>query len=176
MRKMITCSFDPSGVVITAWNGVHPDRPGHFSVTKMMSREEYNEACKNRHLFDDVLGIKVSEGWAQAVADATKNASNLKIDPKSGLNILMEAIIMKHGPEKAKEIFAELEKQNADIEAALEAELAKEPEPKKEEPATTEGGTDGGPDRTAKTGKGGKKSGRTTAAGTPDEGSASTAA
>ena len=161
MRKMITCSFDPSGVVITAWNGVHPDRPGHFSVTKMMSREEFNEACKNRHLFDKVLGIKVQEGWAQAVADATKNASNLKIDPKSGLNILMNAIIMKYGPDKAKELFETLEKENVDMEAALEAELAK----KDEQP---EGTDNGGNDRTTDAAKGRKKSRRAANIETPN--------
>ena len=171
MRKMITCSFDPSGVVITAWNGVHPDRPGHFSVTKMMSREDYND----RHLFNDVLGIKIHEGWAQALSDATKNASNLKIDPKAGLNILMNAIIMKHGPEKAKELFEKLEKENVDMQAALEAELSKDIDnavdvaAKEVQTQSQPKGTDDGTnDRATDAGKGSKKSRRAAADETPN--------
>lgn len=181
MRKMITCSFDDLGVVMTAWNGVHPDRNGHFSVTKTLSREDYNKACKNRALFSDILGVDITQGWQNALADAIKNASDLKIDMHKMAEFYVELLTARFGEEKAKEIFAELEKQNTDIESAVRAKLdeaADKEEAEKAKKTIEKGGTNE-PDKTGtgtteSTGKGNKKSRRKTDPGTSDETGADT--
>ena len=173
MRKMITCSFDDMGVVMTAWNGVHPDRPGHFSVTKTMSREVFNDACKHREKFSEILGTDICLGWQNALSDAVKNASNLKIDMVEYAKFATEMLAAYHG-DKAAEVFAEMEKNNTDIQAAVNEHLqAKLEEAMKK---NEEGAKDGGPDTTADTGKGGKKSRRKADTGTPADAGASDAA
>lgn len=129
MRKMITCSFDDNGVIMTAWNGVHPDRNGHFSITKAISRMDFNEACQDRKIFGLILGVDISQGWQNALNDAIKNASPLKIDPKKTVDFLVQLLVAKYGEEKAAQIFEAAEKENNDIEAFLKAQLEKEDEP-----------------------------------------------
>lgn len=126
MRKMITCSFDDQGVIMTAWNGVHPDRNGHFSITKAISRMDFNDACKDRKIFGLILGIDISQGWQNALNDAIKNASPLKIDPKKTVDFLVQLLVAKYGEEKAAQIFEAAEKENNDIEAFLKEQLEKE--------------------------------------------------
>lgn len=176
MRKMITCSFDNMGVVMTAWNGVHPDRPGHFSVTKTMSRETFNEACKNRQKFSEILGTDICLGWQNALSDAIKNASNLKIDMVEYAKFATEMLAAYHG-DKAAEVFAEMEKNNTDIQAAVNEHLqAKLEEAVKKNEEKEEGVKDGGSDITADTGKGSKKSRRKADSGTPADAGADSAA
>lgn len=129
MRKMITCSFDDNGVIMTAWNGVHPDRNGHFSITKAISRMDFNEACQDRKIFGLILGVDISQGWQNALNDAIKNASPLKIDPKKTVDFLVQLLVAKYGEEKAAQIFEAAEKENNDIEAFLKEQLEKEDEP-----------------------------------------------
>ena len=129
MRKMITCSFDDNGVIMTAWNGVHPDRNGHFSITKAISRMDFNEACQDRKIFGLILGVDITQGWQNPLNDAIKNASPLKIDPKKTVDFLVQLLVAKYGEEKAAQIFEAAEKENNDIEAYLKAQLEKEDEP-----------------------------------------------
>lgn len=129
MRKMITCSFDDNGVIMTAWNGVHPDRNGHFSITKAISRMDFNEACQDRKIFGLILGVDITQGWQNPLNDAIKNASPLKIDPKKTVDFLVQLLVAKYGEEKAAQIFEAAEKENNDIEAFLKEQLEKEDEP-----------------------------------------------
>lgn len=129
MRKMITCSFDDNGVIMTAWNGIHPDRNGHFSITKAISRMDFNEACQDRKIFGLILGVDITQGWQNPLNDAIKNASPLKIDPKKTVDFLVQLLVAKYGEEKATQIFEAAEKENNDIEAYLKAQLEKEDEP-----------------------------------------------
>lgn len=129
MRKMITCSFDDQGVIMTAWNGVHPDRNGHYSITKAISRMDFNDACQDRKIFGLILGIDISQGWQNALNDAIKNASPLKIDQKKTVDFLVKLLVAKYGEEKAAQIFEAAEKENNDIEAFLKEQLEKEDEP-----------------------------------------------
>ena len=110
MRKMITCSFDDQGVIMTAWNGVHPDRNGHYSITKAISRMDFNDACQDRKIFGLILGIDISQGWQNALNDAIKNASPLKIDQKKTVDFLVKLLVAKYGEEKAAQIFEAAEK------------------------------------------------------------------
>jgi hypothetical protein len=173
MRKMITCSFDDNGVIMTAWNGVHPDRNGHFSITKAISRMDFNEACQDRKIFGLILGVDISQGWQNPLNDAIKNASPLKIDPKKTVDFLVQLLVAKYGEEKATQIFEAAEKENNDIEAYLKAQLEKE-EVVTTEPETTETkeeDNDGqGRTKTA-TETGSKKSRRKKDTGTPVEAS-----
>lgn len=171
MRKMITCSFDDNGVIMTAWNGVHPDRNGHFSITKAISRMDFNDACQDRKIFGLILGIDISQGWQNALNDAIKNASPLKIDPKKTVDFLVQLLVAKYGEEKATQIFEAAEKENNDIEAYLKAQLEKE-EVVTTEPETTEtkeetNDEQGRTETTTKTV--GKKSRRKNDTGTPVE-------
>lgn len=104
MRKMITCSFDEVGVRMTAWNGIHPDRVGSFSATIEMNRTRFNEACQNKMIFGEMLGINIAEGWQNALSDAVKNASPLKIDFLAASKVLVEKIterfVTEHGQEE----------------------------------------------------------------------------
>lgn len=172
MRKMITCSFDDNGVIMTAWNGVHPDRNGHFSITKAISRMDFNEACQDRKIFGLILGVDISQGWQNALNDAIKNASPLKIDPKKTVDFLVQLLVAKYGEEKATQIFEAAEKENADIEAFLKAQLEKEDEVVTAEPETTETkekDNDGQRTTETTTEKVGKKSRRKNTAGTSAE-------
>lgn len=180
MRKLITCSFDPNGVVITAWNGVHPDRPGHFSITKAISRMEYNDACKDRKLFGKILGVDITLGWQNPLNDAIKNASNLKIDMQSTVDLLVKLLVARYGEEEATRLFEELDKDNEKITAEIEKLLTEEPVsaesdvptsaepevttesdvPTSAEPKEEKNGDDTTGDKPSGTGKGRKKSGR----------------
>ena len=100
MRKMITCSFDDQGVIMTAWNGVHPDRNGHYSITKAISRMDFNDACQDRKIFGLILGIDISQGWQNALNDAIKNASPLKIDQKKTVDFLVKLLVANMAKKK----------------------------------------------------------------------------
>lgn len=115
MKKTVNCSFDDLGVVITAWNGVHPDRPGHYSKTITMSRQDFNEACADRRKFGDALGIDVSAGWQNPIKDAINGAKGLKVDMNALTKFLVEMLAKYHGAD-AEKVFAELETQNGKIE------------------------------------------------------------
>jgi hypothetical protein len=170
MRKMITCSFDDQGVIMTAWNGVHPDRNGHFSITKAISRMDFNDACQDRKIFGLILGIDISQGWQNALNDAIKNASPLKIDQKKTVDFLVQLLVAKYGEEKAAQIFEAAEKENNDIEALLKEQLEKEDEVVTTEPETTETkeeGNDGQGTTEKTTETGGKKSRRKNTSSTP---------
>lgn len=118
MKKVISCSFDELGVVITAWNGVHPDKPGHFSVTKTMSREDWNDACENRGRFSEILGTDITKGWQNALAEVINNAKRLHVDMDAMTRFLVDMLAKYHG-DKAEEVFAQLAESNQRIEEAV---------------------------------------------------------
>lgn len=129
MKKLIACSFEPNSIggFITINNGVHPDKPGHYSKTVMITRESFNEACANRELFNDILGVKISEGWQNALFDAIETCKNLKTD--TGIPAMAEMIINHEIEERGEEAVAkdmeELDKHSEEVADAIDEAVEK---------------------------------------------------
>lgn len=81
-KKLIACSFDKDSVggFITINNGVGWGKNGHLSKTVAVTRESFLAACKDRLLFNKILGINIAEGWQNAISDAISNFKNLTAD------------------------------------------------------------------------------------------------
>lgn len=158
MRKLICCSFEQGsmGGFITINNGIHPDRNGHYSKTVMITKEQFNEACENRRLFSDILGVDITMGWQNALKDAISNCSNLKttIDPVKMAETVIKGNIAEHGEEVVKkdmetlaEILEEQEKFEEELAEKAEKEAKKKKTTKKKvktDGQGTETGTDTG--------------------------------
>lgn len=165
MKRMIVCSFEPDSIggFITINNGVHPDRVGHYSKTVTITKEAFNKACKDRHLFSDILGVDITLGWQNALKDAISNCQNLKEPtPEKIGEFIIKANIEKRGEEAVKADMEAMEKQEEAFIQSMEEKI-KEIETKEEENGTDDGST------VKKTGnrKRSKKSGSEDAAGTP---------
>lgn len=78
-KKLVACSFDKDSVggFITINNGVGWGKNGHMSKTVAVTRESFLAACKNRLLFNEILGINIADGWQNAISDAISNFKNL---------------------------------------------------------------------------------------------------
>ena len=78
-KKLVACSFDKDSVggFITINNGVGWGKNGHISKTVAVTRESFLAACKNRLLFNEILGINIADGWQNAISDAISNFKNL---------------------------------------------------------------------------------------------------
>lgn len=78
-KKLVACSFDKDSVggFITINNGVGWGKNGHISRTRAVTREAFLAACKNRLLFNEILGINIADGWQNAISDAISNFKNL---------------------------------------------------------------------------------------------------
>lgn len=168
MKRMIVCSFEPDSIggFITINNGVHPDRPGHYSKTVTITKEAFNKACKDRHLFSDILGVDITQGWQNPLKDAISNCQNLKEPaPEKIGEFIIKANIEKRGEEAVKADMEAMEKQEEAIVKALEEKM-KETETKENENGADDGNT------VKKTGnrKRSKKSGSEDTAGTPADG------
>jgi hypothetical protein len=81
-KKLVCASFDKNeiGGFITINNGVGWGKNGHISRTRAVTREAFLAACKNRLLFNDMLGINIADGWQNAISDAISNFKNLTAD------------------------------------------------------------------------------------------------
>lgn len=168
MKRMIVCSFEPDAIggFITINNGVHPDRVGHYSKTVSITKESFNKACKNRHLFSEILGVDITQGWQNPLKDAISNCQNLKEPtPEQISKFIISANIEQRGEEAVKADMEAMEKQEEAIVKALEEKM-KETETKEDENGTDDGST------VKKTGnrKRSKKSGSEDTAGTPADG------
>lgn len=156
--KNVCCYFDnKEGVVyVMCNNGVHPDRQGHHSALVAMTRENFNRACKERTLFNEALGIDVTQGWQTALKNALSNAQNLKdLGPMVAAKQVIDANVAMHGEEAIADDIAKIKEHNdrvqAELERAVKAETeSAEPEVKYE--GDDETGTETG------TAKGRKKS------------------
>lgn len=168
MKKLIVCSFEPDSIggFITINNGIHPDKIGHYSKTVTITKEAFNKACKDRHLFSDILGVDITQGWQNSLKDAISNCQNLKEPtPEKIGEFIIKANIEKRGEDAVKADMEAMEKQVESIAQATEEKI-KELETKESENGTDDGST------VKKTGnrKRSKKSGSEDTAGTPADG------
>lgn len=153
--KIISCSFEPGsmGGFITICNGVNFGRPEHFSKTIGITKEAFIAACKDRVLFNDLLGIDIRTGWQNALAAAIEPFKMMKedFDADIAAKVSSELDVKLRGEDAVKEDIEKVEKENAKLEkatkkakakiakaakAAVEPEKPAEPEPVAEpEPA-----------------------------------------
>lgn len=120
--KIICCSFEPGsmGGFITVCNGVNHNRPQHFSKTIAVTKEAFIAACKDRHLFNGILGINIAEGWQNALRDAIVPFLTMKetFDPDTAAKVSSELDVQLRGEDAVNADIAAVEKENAEIEKA----------------------------------------------------------
>ena len=143
--KIICCSFEPGsmGGFITICNGVKHSLESHFSKTVAVTKEAFIAACKDRILFNDILGIDIRQGWQNALADAILPFQTMtveEVDPKVAANVSSELDVQMRGEDAVNADIAAVEKENAKLEKAAKraakAKAKKDEEPA--EPATPE--------------------------------------
>ena len=137
--KIICCSFEPGsmGGFITICNGVKHSLESHFSKTVAVTRETFVAACKDRILFNDILGIDIRQGWQNALADAILPFQTMaleEIDPKVAANVSSELDVQMRGEDAVNADIAAVEKENAKLEKAAKR-AAKAKAKKDEKPA-----------------------------------------
>lgn len=139
--KLISCSFEPGsmGGFITICNGVNFGRAEHFSKTIAVTKEAFIAACKDRVLFNDLLGIDIRTGWQNALSDAIEPFKAMKedFDADTAAKVSSELDVQMRGEDAVKADIAAVEKENAKLEkAAKKATKAKAK--KDEKPAEPE--------------------------------------
>lgn len=140
--KIICCSFEPGsmGGFITICNGVKHSLESHFSKTVAVTKEAFIAACKDRILFNDILGIDIRQGWQNALADAILPYQTMtveEVDPKVAANVSSELDVQIRGEDAINADIAAVEKENAKLEKAAK-KAAKAKAKKDEEPAEPE--------------------------------------
>lgn len=127
VKKLIACSFEKNsmGGFITISNGLHPSQVGYIGKTVTITRDHFNECCKDRLLFNDVLGIDIRQGWQNALADAINNCQNLKtdVDAEKTAAFIVDGLVAQHGEEEIAKEVESLEKQNDAIKAEMEKQV-----------------------------------------------------
>lgn len=133
--KLISCSFEPGsmGGFITICNGVNFGRAEHFSKTIAVTKEAFIAACKDRVLFNDLLGIDIRTGWQNALSDAIEPFKAMKedFDADTAAKVSSELDVQMRGEDAVKADIAAVEKENAKLEKA--AKRAAKPKAKKDE-------------------------------------------
>lgn len=123
-NKIICCSFEPGsmGGFITICNGVKHSRPEHFSKTIAVTKEAFGAACRDRVLFNDILGIDVRSGWQNALGVAIEPYKSMKevFDPKIAADVSSELDIKLRGEDAVKSDIEAVEKENAELEKKVE--------------------------------------------------------
>lgn len=137
--KIICCSFEPGsmGGFITICNGVKHSLESHFSKTVAVTKEAFIAACKDRILFNDILGIDIRQGWQNALADAILPYQTMtveEVDPKVAANVSSELDVQIRGEDAVNADIAAVEKENAKLEKAAK-KAAKAKVKKDEKPA-----------------------------------------
>lgn len=132
--KIICCSFEPGsmGGFITICNGVKHSLESHFSKTVAVTKEAFIAACKDRILFNDILGIDIRQGWQNALADAILPYQTMtveEVDPKVAANVSSELDVQIRGEDAVNADIAAVEKENAKLEKAANAKAKKEEKP-----------------------------------------------
>lgn len=155
LNKIICCSFDKEslGGFITICNGVRFSKPEHFSKTIAVTREAFMAACKDRILFNDILGIDIRDGWQNALSAAIFAYQGMQenFDPKIALKASSELDVKIRGEDAVNADIEALEKQNEELDKEIEKAKSKKKVSKKKtakkevenEQPTTEG-TDNG--------------------------------
>lgn len=120
--KIISCSFEPGsmGGFITICNGVNFGRPEHFSKTVAVTKEAFIAACKDRILFNDILGIDIRTGWQNALGSAIEPFKVMKedFDADTAAKVSSELDVKLRGEDAVKEDIEKVEKENAKLEKA----------------------------------------------------------
>lgn len=136
--KLISCSFEPGsmGGFITICNGVNFGRAEHFSKTIAVTKEAFIAACKDRVLFNDLLGIDIRTGWQNALAAAIEPFKAMKedFDADTAAKVSSELDVQMRGEDAVNADIAAVEKENAKLEKAAKR-AAKAKAKKDEEPA-----------------------------------------
>lgn len=134
--KIISCSFEPGsmGGFITICNGVNFGRTEHFSKTIAVTKEAFIAACKDRVLFNDILGIDIRAGWQNALASAIEPFKVMKedFDADTAAKVSSELDVKLRGEDAVKEDIEKVEKENAKLEKAtkkVKAKIAKAAKP-----------------------------------------------
>ena len=138
--KIISCSFEPGsmGGFITICNGVKYSLESHYSKTVAVTREAFIAACKDRVLFNDILGVDIRQGWQNALADAILPYQTMQVeefDPKIAAKVSSELDVKLRGEDAVKEDIEKVEKENAKLEKATKKAV----KAKKEKPVNPEG-------------------------------------
>ena len=127
--KIISCSFEPGsmGGFITICNGVNFGRPEHFSKTVAVTKEAFIAACKDRILFNDILGIDIRTGWQNALGSAIEPFKVMKedFDADTAAKVSSELDVKLRGEDAVKEDIEKVEKENAKLEKATKKAKAK---------------------------------------------------
>lgn len=136
--KLISCSFEPGsmGGFITICNGVNFGRAEHFSKTIAVTKEAFIAACKDRVLFNDILGIDIRTGWQNALAAAIEPFKAMKedFDAATAAKVSSELDVQMRGEDAVNADIAAVEKENAKLEKAAKR-AAKAKAKKDEKPA-----------------------------------------
>lgn len=138
--KLISCSFEPGsmGGFITICNGVNFGRAEHFSKTLAVTKEAFIAACKDRVLFNDILGIDIRTGWQNALAAAIEPFKAMKedFDADTAAKVSSELDVQMRGEDAVNADIAAVEKENAKLEKA--AKRAAKAKAKKDEKPVVE--------------------------------------
>jgi hypothetical protein len=121
------------GGFITICNGVNFGRAEHFSKTVAVTKEAFIAACKDRVLFNDILGVDIRTGWQNALSDAIEPFKAMKedFDADTAAKVSSELDVQMRGEDAVKADIAAVEKENAKLEKA--AKRAAKPKAKKDE-------------------------------------------
>jgi hypothetical protein len=165
-KKLVVASFDKDSVggFITINNGVGWGKNGHVSRTRAVTREAFVAACKNRLLFNEILGINIADGWQNAIADAISNFKGLTADEINVVEtakMLVGADIKVRGEDAVAKDLEPLVVVDEAITKELEEIVKKDTKAKKEKTNAKNG-------RRNKTDKGGTVAGNEDGAGVHD--------
>ena len=165
-KKLVAASFDKDSVggFITINNGVGWGKNGHMSKTVAVTRESFLAACKNRLLFNEILGINIADGWQNAISDAISNFKNLtaeEFNVEETTKMMVQADINVRGEEAVAKDLEPIVKADEALTKELE-ELVKKDTKAKKGKANAKNG------RGNKTDKGGEVAGSETDTGASD--------
>lgn len=137
-NKIICCSFERGsmGGFMTICNGVGFKRPEHYSKTIAITREAFIAACKDRVLFNDILGIDIRNGWQNALSAAIQcfNGMQEDFDPEVALNASSELDVQMRGEDAVQADIDALEKQNDELDKEIKKAKSKGGKKGKEKP------------------------------------------
>lgn len=119
IEKQIAASFDKVGGYIIVNNGLHPDNEYYFSKMIVCTRSVFNNMLNNHNLFEEAVGIKISDGYQNAWK-TLRDFHQLAIDIDALASYVASEDIKAGREDDYKEAEKEL------------AELEKEPEETKE--------------------------------------------
>lgn len=141
--KIICCSFEPNsmGGFMTICNGVKHTRPEHYSKTVAVTKEAFIAACKDRVLFNDILGVDIRHGWQNALASAIQPYVTMKetFDPETAAQVSSELDVQIRGEDAVNADIAAVEEENAALEQEVQRKRGrKKKEEVVEEPAEPE--------------------------------------